>query len=177
MIFMQLIHACDTILLQLAQVTHHISDADFTKPSNALGKSTVGQHLRHTLEFFACLEEGLKSGVVNYDKRGHDRVIESDRTLALEVIQRIRTFIATHRADQSLQLEAAYEADSETPVTMATNYLRELTYNIEHAVHHMAIMKIGLREVASYVNIPADFGIAVSTLRHHQKQSAGLASH
>jgi hypothetical protein len=51
---------------------------------------------------------------------------------------------------------------------MDTNYFRELTYNIEHAVHHMAIIKIGIREVANYVTLPADFGIAASTIRYKE---------
>jgi hypothetical protein len=29
----------------------------------------------------------------------------------------------------------------------------------------MAIIKIGIREIASYVNLSADFGIAASTIR------------
>jgi len=33
-------------------------------------------------------------------------------------------------------------------------------------VHHMAIMKIGLREVAGYVKLTSDFGIAASTIRY-----------
>ncbi len=166
---MQLIYACDTILLQLARVVNQISDEDFIKPARSLGSSSIGQHLRHTLEFFTCLEQGLAGGVVNYDKRGHDRVIEQDRVLAAEVIDRIRAFVTTDRLDQPLLLEVAYQTDSETPVSIATNYLRELTYNIEHAVHHMAIMKIGLREVAPYITVPVDFGVAVSTLRHQQR--------
>ncbi|MCU0418532.1 MAG: DinB family protein [Cyclobacteriaceae bacterium] len=153
----------------MAHVVNQISDADFVKPARSLGSSSIGQHLRHTLEFFTCLEHGLTAGVVNYDKRGHDRVIEQDRVLAREVIDRIRVFVTTPRHDQHLQLEVAYLADSEVPVTIATNYLRELTYNIEHAVHHMAIMKIGLREVAPYIHVPLDFGVAVSTLRHQQR--------
>jgi hypothetical protein len=71
-----------------------------------------------------------------------------------------------HSRTRPLQLEVGYERNSDTHVTIDTNYLRELSYNIEHAVHHMAIMKIGLKEVAAYVPLPDDFGIAVSTLRH-----------
>jgi hypothetical protein len=49
-----------------------------------------------------------------------------------------------------------------------TTALRELVYNIEHAVHHMAIMKIGVREIASYIGLSSDFGIAASTIRHKE---------
>jgi uncharacterized damage-inducible protein DinB len=165
---MQLTHACQSILNQLENVVTNISENDFTAPSSILGNSTVGQHMRHTLEFFMCLEQGFKSGVVNYDKRAHDKLIESDKFIAMAAIQRIKEFVSNQKSDQPLKLEVGYERHSEECVTIDTNYFRELTYNIEHAVHHMAIMKIGIRDVAAYVSLPADFGVAVSTIRHKE---------
>ena len=164
----QLSQACLTILSQLESTLNQISDHDFSKPSILLGNSTMGQHLRHTLEFFICLESGFEKGIVNYDKRAHDKLIESDKFIALSTIQRIKAFILSKNQDQPLKLEVGYEMHSEECVSIETNYFRELTYNIEHAVHHMAIMKIGIREVADYVILPPDFGIAVSTIRHQQ---------
>lgn len=165
---MQLSHACSAILNQLEDVVHQLSDDDFCKPSSALSGATIGQHLRHTLEFFICLESGFNKGVVNYDKRAHDKLIESDKFIALAAIQRIRDFVAHQNDDQYLKLEVGYDRDSENCITIETNYFRELTYNIEHAVHHMAIMKIGVREIAAYITLPSNFGVAVSTLRHQE---------
>lgn len=167
---MQLIQASHTILSQLASIVEQIQEEDFAKPCDSLGKSTIGQHLRHTLEFFICLEDGCRKGVVNYDKRSHDKLIESDKFIALGALEKIKMFVASHTADHGLRLEVGYEHDRDDCVTIETNYFRELTYNIEHAVHHMALMKIGLRERAPYVVIPPEFGIAVSTLRY-QKNS------
>ncbi len=165
---MQLKNACLTILGQLTDVVHQMDEKDFCRPSETLSKSTVGQHLRHTVEFFICLEQGFEKGVVNYDKRQHDKLIESDKFIALAAIERIKEFVSNQDADEALQLEVGYNRDSEDCLSISTNYQRELTYNIEHAVHHMAIMKIGIREVASYVKLPADFGIAVSTMRYKE---------
>lgn len=169
---MQLSDACTIILNQLSEVIRQLEETDYTRPSGALSTATIGQHTRHTLEFFFCLEKGFKKGVVNYDKRAHDKLIESDKFLALNAIDQIREFILRQKRDQLLKLEVGYERDSETYITIETNYFRELTYNIEHAVHHMAIMKIGLREVAPYVNFPSDFGIAISTVRHQEAFAA-----
>ena len=171
---MQLSDACKTILNQLSDVVKQLDETDFARPSAALSNATVGQHTRHTLEFFLCLEQGFQKGVVNYDKRAHDKLIESDKFIALNAIRQIGDFIARQKRDQPLKLEVGYERDSEECVTIETNYFRELTYNIEHAVHHMAIMKIGLREVAPYVSFPPDFGIAVSTMRHKEAQTASV---
>jgi hypothetical protein len=145
-----------------------LTEQDFIKPVDTLGSSTIGQHLRHTLEFFICLEKGFEAGVINYDKRAHDKLIESDKFIALSVLSKINEFINSHYSDKVLKLEAAYDLDKEEFISIETNYLRELVYNIEHAVHHMAIMKIGIREAAPYVRLSHDFGIAASTIRYQE---------
>src|SRR5688572_12815623 len=106
---MQLSQACAYILDQLEDVVNQISADDFSKPSPSLSQSTVGQHLRHTIEFFVCLETGFQAGLINYDKRAHDRLIESDKFIALASIQRIRNFVAGISADQALKLEVGYD--------------------------------------------------------------------
>ena len=168
---MQLSTACCTILNQLTDLVTELKNDDFTAPSKTLGNSTIGQHLRHTLEFFICLEQGYDRGIVNYDQRNHDKLIETDKYLALNTIQKIVDFISSRQADQLLRLEVGYNAHSDEVITVETNYFRELIYNIEHAVHHMAIMKIGIHEVASYITLPTDFGVAVSTIRYKHEEA------
>jgi uncharacterized damage-inducible protein DinB len=168
---MNLSQACANTLSQLADLVNQIEETDFVKPSDALGNSTIGQHLRHTLEFFICLEDGFENGVVNYDKRAHDKLIESDKFIALSTINRMTDFVSQLK-EKSLKLEVGYDLQAEDYITIDTTATRELVYNIEHAVHHMAIMKIGIREVARYVTLPSDFGIAASTVRHKEKTIA-----
>lgn len=165
---MNITKASSNILSQLTDMVSQLTGQDFIKPVDTLGNSTIGQHLRHTLEFFICLEKGFDAGIINYDKRAHDKLIESDKFIALSVLSKINEFVSQHRTDKPLRLEAAYDLDKEEFVTIETTYLRELVYNIEHAVHHMAIMKIGIREAAPYVKLAYDFGIAASTIRHQE---------
>jgi hypothetical protein len=165
---MNLTKACDNILTQLTELVNQISEEDFGKPIESLGHSTIGQHLRHTLEFFICLEQGFESGLINYDKRAHDKLIESDKFIALSTLNKIKEFIQSKPADKALKLEAGYDLHREEFVVIDTNFLRELVYNIEHAVHHMAIIKIGVRELAPQIKLPHDFGIAASTIRYQE---------
>lgn len=165
----QLIIASQAILNQLSDAVKQLSETEFVKPSKTLSGSSIGQHLRHTLEFFICLEQGYKAGLINYDKRSHDKLIETDKEIALDVIQRIHSFIANQTTDKALILEVGYDLSSNENVVVSTNYFRELTYNIEHAVHHMAIMKIGINEVADGIKLPADFGVAASTIRYREE--------
>lgn len=163
---MSLTTACTNILSQLSRLIEQLSESDFVKPCESLGNSSIGQHIRHTLEFFICFETGYAGGVINYDKRAHDKLIESDKDIALSVIERIREFVISLQDEVPLKLEVGYDVLKAEFTTIRTTAMRELVYNIEHAVHHMAIMKIGIREIAPTINLPADFGVAASTLRH-----------
>lgn len=168
---MQLVRACLSIIDQLENLLTQIATDDFSKPSSALSNSTVGQHLRHTIEFFLCLENGFNEGVIDYDKRAHNKLIESDKFIALNAIHRIRRFVGATTSDCKLSLNVGYEIDTDESFCIQTSYFRELTYNIEHAVHHMALIKIGVREVCPYVNLSPDFGVAVSTLRYKKHEA------
>lgn len=163
---MDLRKACINILSQLVDFLGQISQEDFIKPAETLSHSTIGQHLRHTLEFFICFEKGFENGIINYDKRAHDKLIESDKFLALATLNRIIDFINSLHEDKALKLEVSYDIDKEDFLTIDTTSTRELVYNIEHAVHHMAIMKIGAREVCSFIILDQDFGRAASTIRY-----------
>lgn len=164
---MNLTQACSNILGQLTHLVSQIQDHDFVRPAETLSNSTIGQHLRHTLEFFICFESGFKNGVINYDKRAHDKLIESDKYIALSAIGKIKSFVDA-LSEKPLLLEVGYDLDKDDFLTIETTAMRELVYNIEHAVHHMAIIKIGIREIAAYVNLSPDFGIAASTIRYKE---------
>jgi hypothetical protein len=164
--------ACCNIIAQLSDLVKQITEPDFSKPVKTLGNSTIGQHIRHTLEFFICLENGFEKGLINYDKRLHDKLIEEDKFIALSTIAKIQDFINRVHNNKDLTLEVGYDLDQDTFISVNTNYQRELIYNIEHAVHHMAIIKIGMPEAAPYITLPGDFGIAASTIRYRETSVA-----
>lgn len=169
---MTLSDAATAILIQLSDLIERIEPSDFVRQSEVLSGSTVGQHVRHTLEFFTCLREGCLTGVVNYDKRAHDPSIETDRACASDLLARVVIFVEDLKHDAPLLLEVAYDTIEQEYRRMPTNTFRELVYNIEHAVHHMAMIKMALREVAPYVALPQEFGIAASTLRNRRSAPA-----
>ena len=170
---MKLVNACNEILLQLSDLVHSLTDDDYRRPVAALSNSTIGQHLRHTLEFFLCFENGCRSGVVNYDLRNHDKEIESNRKLAFETLSRIMAFVNSLDEDRPIRLEVSYDRESGSFDSFDSTTGRELVYNIEHAVHHMPIIKIGVREIAAYLQLPESFGVAASTIRHKRSAPVG----
>lgn len=165
---MNLYKASERILEQLKFVIENIGKNNFSKPLLSLNNATIGQHIRHTLEFYICLIDGLKNNTICYDSREHDKTLESNPILALQTIDRINSTISKISNDAELILRGNYDYSDEASkyYSIPTSYLRELAYNIEHAVHHMAIIKIGLAETNPSLELPADFGAAVSTVRY-----------
>ncbi len=163
--------ASETVLGQLSEVINQIKREDYSIPIKSLSNSTLGQHIRHTLEFFICLEESSISHVVNYDNRRRDSQIEENPVFALTTIQQIIEFINSSPLNLDLKLEINYDLEEEDTLEIASNFQRELAYNVEHAIHHMAILKVGLTEITPYIKLPEGFGVAVSTLRFRKQQS------
>lgn len=164
--YMTLTDAAIKILNQLGELLDQLEPSEFTRPSELLNGSTIGEHVRHTLEFFSCLESGRMNGIVNYDKRDHNCVISSDKGLAAALVARMIVFVGTLTEDRELTLQVAYDASSNRYQKVNTNSFRELVYNIEHAVHHLAIIKIAVREIVPHLTLAKDFGIAASTVRY-----------
>lgn len=158
------------LLTQLDDVIHQLDDVAFRKPLDVLSQSSIGQHIRHTLEFFLCLMDGAHLSAINYDDRKHDKEIENDPSLALRVSNSIQVFLDKHQEDFPLDLLANYTLDEEGTEKIPSSFYRELAYNIEHAIHHMALIKIGTRALDTGIKLPPHFGVASSTVRY-QSQS------
>jgi hypothetical protein len=73
-----------------------------------------------------------------------------------------------NKENKELVLEAEYTDDAEAPLQFTTNYRREIAYNLEHTIHHMALIKVGIREVSD-LEIPEGFGVASSTIKYLKK--------
>ena len=87
---MEISKAAINVLDQLQEVLEKLMDDQFIAKCEALGGSSIGQHVRHLLEFFVCLESGLATGTVNYDKRKRDLMLENDRFAALGLIAKCK---------------------------------------------------------------------------------------
>ncbi|WP_258102836.1 hypothetical protein [Marinoscillum sp. MHG1-6] len=158
------------LLGQLERVLKQIEDDQYLSRVELLGGSSVGQHVRHTLEFFICLMSATPHGVISYDERKRDKYIEEEVAVAISFISSINSNLKKNKDNFSFDLKASYGADEEA-ILMATNFQRELAYNIEHAIHHMALIKVGLQVVSPSVQLPEHFGVASSTVRYQQGQA------
>lgn len=163
---MQLQQAVNTVFVQLAESLAQISQQEYVQPCKNLFNNTIGQHVRHVIELFQCLEQGYDPGVVNYEKRKRDLSIETDKELASRLLLEIYSGLG--RSNKQLILEATYDDQAAEPLSIGTNYHREVAYNLEHTIHHMALIRVGLAEVTS-LSLPENFGVATSTMKYKQQ--------
>ena len=108
--------------------------------------------------------------------------METDPAFALDTINQIQQQIGTIDANLPINVPCAIEAqlDSVNSNAITTTIERELLYNIEHTIHHLAIIKIGLKIVAPEISVSDHFGVAASTLefrRHNQQKSTPFVEH
>lgn len=163
---MELTKAVNNVFVQLDQVLERLADEEFTRPSSTLFSNTIGQHVRHIIELFQCLELGYDLGIVNYEKRKRDTRIETDRTIAIEMLEDV--YLSLDKPDKQLILEASYDDLSDQCIRIQTNYHREVAYNLEHTIHHMALIRVGIAEVSN-LQLPENFGVASSTVKYKKE--------
>lgn len=162
---MKIQQAIQQVFVQLSESINQLTDKEYTQPSQVLFNATTGQHVRHIIELFTELEKGYDTGVVNYENRKRDYRIETDKNFASELLQKI--YNAINRPDKPLLLEAGYDEHSNDKLIVQSNYYREVIYNLEHTVHHMALIRVGITEV-SKVKLPEGFGVASSTIKYRR---------
>jgi hypothetical protein len=160
---------CKNNLQQIKNLLVKLSDKQFTQALPIFSGSSIGQHTRHILEFYACLEQGLLSGTVNYDLRKRDLRLESDRQIAIETIDAICADFLRQTTDMPMVLEADFNTNYSSFIAIHSSFYRELAYCLEHSIHHQALLKIGVISLDLQHILHADFGIAPSTIRHKKE--------
>jgi hypothetical protein len=160
---MQLQQAIQNVFVQISESVEQLTEKQYCYKSNILFGASIGQHVRHVIELFQCLESGYTSGLINYEKRKRDYSIETDKNLANHLLKSIA--LTLNKDNKELVMEAVYDEHAIATISIATNYYREIAYNLEHTVHHMALIRVGINEVADIV-LPDSFGLASSTIKY-----------
>jgi adenosyl cobinamide kinase/adenosyl cobinamide phosphate guanylyltransferase len=154
------------IFIQISDILRQLSEAEYTQQSKILFNATIGQHVRHIIELFQALENGYAEGTVNYEKRKRDYRIETNKNLAISLLKDIRQSL--DRPNKEIILVAEDYGEEMEPVSIITNYYREIAYNLEHTIHHMALIRVGVNEVSNIL-LPDEFGVAYSTIKYRQQ--------
>ncbi|MFZ4679139.1 MAG: DinB family protein [Flavobacterium sp.] len=150
-------------LNELSELLSQLSNEDFSKPCPALSNSSIGEHTRHVIEMFQCLEKQYDLGVVNYDKRKRDQYIQTDTLFAKQSIDLILNQL--DKPNKFIQLQQFIDGEE---ILIESNYHRELLYNLEHCIHHQALIKVAVLQLENIL-VNDNFGVACSTIEFRKQ--------
>lgn len=153
------------ILTQLRDLINTLSYEAYSSPLALLHGSSVGQHVRHTLEFYQCLFEQAPLGFVDYDARNRDLRLETDLAFSSIFVEQLMVWLSQPIEDEILLMKVFFEEESQN---IQTTLMRELIYVVEHAIHHFAIIKIALKEEFPEIELSSNFGVAHSTIKYRE---------
>lgn len=152
------------VLIQLMDSISTLSFDEYTQKISLLSDSTIGEHTRHIIELFQQLIAGYAIAAVDYDKRKRNIKIQQNIDCAIESIANI--ICALEKEDKDLKLHTEIN-NYETIIK--TNYYRELMYNIEHCIHHQAVIKIAFLFLGKK-ELVKNFGVAKSTINYRNRK-------
>jgi hypothetical protein len=160
-----LIPSINNSLNELINLLNQLSEAEYSNSCAELSNASIGEHSRHIIEMFQCLENQYDLGIVNYDKRARNILIQTDAVCAIRHIRIIQDNL--EKENKNIALQQIIDGEE---VRIQSNYHRELLYNLEHCIHHQALIKVA---ILRYENVVVDknFGVARSTIEY-KKQCA-----
>ncbi|GJM35417.1 MAG: hypothetical protein DHS20C18_44180 [Saprospiraceae bacterium] len=159
------------IIRQIAGLLEQLDNATLLKPLEIFGGSSLGQHFRHILDFYQCLLRGTLTGTVDYAQRERDPKIESDTRHASQAFMGLISEIAKNEDDLSLAIWGDFSSNPAAGrQKLNSTFGRELMYAYDHAIHHLAMIKIGLQIAFPHQQIEQNLGVSPSTIKYHSDQ-------
>lgn len=148
---------------ELIALLKQLSDKEYSNPCANLSNSSIGEHTRHIIELFQCLENQYKSGVINYDNRKRNVLIQTNTDFAIQQIEQIQHNL--NKENKNIVLKQKIQSHE---ITTESNYYRELLYNFEHCIHHQALIKVAILQYPA-IAIDKNFGVARSTIEYRKQ--------
>lgn len=142
-----------------------LNNEEYIQPLSVLNNNSIAQHLRHVLEVFESVFKGISTGVLNYENRKRELQIESSKYVCQERFTDLIHQLGHLPLQTELKLQQHFEGEM---IEIETNLKRELLYNIEHCIHHLAIVRIGIEQHFPHIHLSEQFGVAYSTLRYRE---------
>jgi hypothetical protein len=158
-----LIPSINNSLEELIGLLNQLSEEEYSKSCFELSGASIGEHTRHIVEMFQCLNRNYDLGIVNYDKRERNVLIQTNANFAIQMILDIKNSITKDNKNLVLQ-----QMIDDVAIKIQSNYQRELLYNLEHCIHHQALIKVAILKFEN-VTVDENFGVARSTIEYRKQ--------
>ncbi len=163
-----------TWLRQLSQLLEAVSAESYTAAEGPFRRGGAGKHVRHVLEFYQGLLNGLPLKV-DYDARVREQALETDPAAARERIHVLLQALSDLERDMGTgaasnpSREVLYRVNGTCCHSIYSTLDRELLFLSSHTVHHLALIKFILEYQG--ITVPDELGVAPSTLQHERDQN------
>ena len=152
---------------QITQILGQLSTKQMQMPLDVFNGSSVGKHFRHIYDYYACILKGMQKGCVDYADRSRDEMIESNPVDAIDAFNQVLRNLLGVEETWEIGIITDFSGDpSEERQTVDSTLGRELLYAHDHALHHLAIIKIGIQSAFPDLILNEEVGVAPSTLKY-----------
>ncbi len=124
--------------------------------------SSIGSHIRHTLDFFECIVNGLDSNNIDLTARKRDELLSSDKELAIKYIYKLQEILLSYVGVNTDYLIHVTDDMGRGKVTVSYTLESILSHANSHAVHHYATIGYILDHLGIELKIPG-FGYNPTT--------------
>jgi len=163
-----MLNAIEKNLKRGIQLLSYISDEDYRNATIAPYYSSIGGHVRHILDVFDCVFEGMNSGDINLIKRERNQLVENFTEIGInyfdKTIEKLQQF-----QHEDFEKIVVVTDDLGTGIISANYTLAGILIQAHsHAIHHFA--SVGY--IISQLNIELpddDFGFNPTTPRFFEK--------
>ena len=162
------------IVGQIAGLLATLDAGAYACPIPLFEGSTLGQHVRHIVDFYHCLLRGIEEGCIDYSDRERNPLVERDPEEALRFLDEICRRMERLSENQPVEVRADFSADrGEERPRLQSTVGRELLFAYDHAVHHLAIIRIGIRAAFPHLKVSEELGVAPATLKYRGERKNG----
>lgn len=158
------------VLNALKQLLIKLPKNKFNEPSEFLFGATIGEHFRHIVEFYQCCLNSKGNTSLNYDLRKRNLEMESNPKYGLIILNSLLEEIenlSDVKNTKTIHLSASFEPNELD--SAESSFFRELTYCLDHCIHHQALIKISLKQFGCLDLLDRNFGVAFSTQRYRDQ--------
>jgi len=166
----EIIAAVNYNLNQANELLTQIDTEIYTNDTVGPFFSSIGSHLRHTLDFFNCLIDGLDGNKIDLTARKRDNTIATNVTAAKNLIRTIQETLFRFKDINTNYL--VHVTDNLGLGNTEINYTLEsvLSHANSHMIHHFAMIGYILDALDTKLYIEG-FGYNASTPEEQRKKN------
>jgi len=131
-----------------------IDSSIYTNASVGPYYSSIGSHIRHTLDFFDCILDGLDSNNIDLTARKRDENLSSNKEFAIDHIYQLQKTLLSYIDVNTDYLIKVTDNLGKGKATINYTLDSILSHANSHAIHHYAVIGYILEQLDATVKIP-----------------------